>query len=361
MHKNKGRKLVISLKSSSVEISVVNITEVPELLFSKKETLLHPEKLDPSNFKSETLTALQQLIISNLNDITANLKGSHDAEIIFYSPWYLPEIISEQNKGEKVSLKKFFMEKVLPPQQNDYQQIENKITNISLNGYRITELKDIPSDDIQIDVFRSFVSKETLGQIKQILDEEIKQIKRLSFSTSLMQTYESIKELLVSEDNVTFAIISGEVTEIGIVQNDTLNYTATFPFGTHEFSRQLETFIGEKGNLSTLSFLSEKATDENLDQIKKDKIAKVTETWIAEFKSALADFNNQTPSKVLIFVNSDALDFVEMVLRENKAIEGMKFTPIKKDIFNEKVYDLETTTQKQVEYLLSTYYLSIKE
>ena len=55
-------KLVFSLKSSSIELSVIDLSEKPKLHFKKKESLLYKEALSPKDFIDKTLESIQKLI-----------------------------------------------------------------------------------------------------------------------------------------------------------------------------------------------------------------------------------------------------------------------------------------------------------
>jgi hypothetical protein len=360
MDKNRGKKLVVSLKSSSIEISVVDFGKVPEILFATKETLLFKEALQADTFISKSLEGFKNLLRKNINEIVRELKGSHECEVIFHSPWFLPELITAENKKNEVSLKQFFMEKVKPPEQQDYQQIENKITNILLNGYHLTKLKDVKSNDIEINLFRSYSSKETIKKVKEVISSELKQIRQVEFSTSTMEIYESLKDLFINEDNLIFLNIGGEVTEIGIIENDILIHFATIPMGSHLFSRELDTFITERGNLSTLKFLGDKATDEKLDKIKLAKIEETKNVWKDEIFQALEEEKGELPEKVFVISNSDSIDFFRMLLDSCEDCKNFEFFNLNQGVFKDKVIGLENVTMKNVEYLLSAYYLSIK-
>ena len=150
------------------------------------------------------------------------------------------------------------------------------------------------------------------------------------------------------------------MTEVGIVENDVLIHSATVPMGSHMFTRELDTFITEKGNLSTLKFLGDKATDEKLDQIKLAKIEETKNIWKGEVLEALQEEKTELPKKIFVVSNSDSIDFFQMLLGSCEGCENFNFFPINPLIFKDKVSGLENVTNKNVEYLLSAYYLSIK-
>lgn len=353
MQRGSNRKLVVSLKSSSVELSVADFSKKPQILFNKKESLLYKDPLHPRDFIEKSLSALKKLIKENINDVTAQLKGSKSCEVILYSPWYLPELISEENKNEKVGLKNFFMDKVKPPKQENYIQLENKITNILLNGYKLSKLKDVESDDIEINIYRSFATKKVIEEIENIIKIQLKQIFDIEFSTSAMLSYESLKSLFVNIDDFIFINIGGEITELGIVESDILTFASSVPVGSHLFSRNLDTFINEKGNLSTLSFLSEKATDQKLDKRKNDKIKEISNFWFKEIIDSLKEKSQELPKKIFLISNSDSIDFFQMISKEYKDFDIIILN-------NSSLEDKVESNKSVVEYLLSTYYLSIK-
>lgn len=361
MFQNGGQKLVISLKSSSVELSVIDLSKNPVLLLNTKETLLYKEALTPQTFVDKTTEALDKILKSNYSEIIKKLKGSNECEIILHAPWFLPELIYQKNEGGQINLKDFFKQSVKPPEQKEYVQIENKITNILLNGYNLTKLKDVKAEDIEINLYRSFIKEETLQKIKSVIKKYLGGITKFDLSSSAMQLYEVIKDIFVHEDNFMFFNIGGEITEIGIVENDILEAFYTVPIGSHEFSRQLDTFIGEKGDLSTLSFLGDNATDKNLDQIKKDKMNKLKEEWSSEIIKTIKEEGKELPHKVFLVSNSDSIKFFNEIIKECENCSGFEFYTITKELFDKKVETEKNKHSKNnVEYLLSTYYLSIK-
>lgn len=360
MSKKEGEKLVVSLKSSSVEVSVVNFDKEIELLFYSKENMLFNRPLSSKEFVDQSFIFLKKLIKDNFIEIKKTLGRSRKCELIFHSPWFLPELISEELKGQKASLKKFFMAKVKPPDQKDYFQLENKITNIKLNGYQLTKLKDEISDDIEINIYRSFVSNLTIKRLGNEIRTILPQINKFGFSTSTMQMYETIKNLFINTDNCLLINIGGEVTEINIVIEDVLTDSVTIPMGAHAFSRKLDTFISTRGNLSTLSFLGNKSIDEKLDKIKNNKIEEVKKEWLENISSAINESKKELPKNVFVFTNSESVEFFELLFEDIKIFSENKIIFIKESIFNDRIMNIAKKQGKNIEYLLSSYYLSIK-
>lgn len=352
-------KIVISLTSSAVELSIVEFAIPIRILFSKKEKLLIKNSISSQEFMKKSFSALSKILDEKSIDIKSLSKKIKTCEIIFHSPWFLPEIVNIKNKKEKVSLKKFFVENTKPPKQNDYKQIENKITNILLNGYHLTKLKDENSNDIEINIYRSYISKETADLLVENIQNKIPQINLFNFSSSIMQSYESIKNLFIDEDNLIFLNIGGEITEIGIIIDDVLVSALTIPSGSHSFVRKLDTFTSSTSNLGILKFLGDKNSDEKLNLNIDKKINTLINNWLNEILDTIKANYLEYPKKIFIISDSEYLDFFKTILDNNSSEFKFNFHTINKDLFENRVIFDKMNTQN-TEFLLSAYYLSIK-
>jgi hypothetical protein len=361
MSKDLKTKLVVSFKSSSVGISVVEFdSNIPKILFIADESMMSNSKIDSTMFIENSLNLLKKVIKDNLFELSKNIKHCNSCEIIFNSPWFLPELTSKQNSESVKNLKIFFQNEVQLPVQKDYTQIENKITNIVVNGYQLTKLRDLHSSDIKINLYRSFISNDTIKKIKDIIDSNFKHIDDFSYSSSAMMIYESLKSLFVDDDNFISINMSGEVTEISIVLDDVLHFFTTVPGGSHYFYRELDTFLTDKKNLNSVKFFSNDKVDEKLDINNNDKINQVANHWIEEVFGELSRFNKILPKKVFIFSNPNTTDFMKMVLNNHPVSNDYDFFHVISDVFSSKIKNQISNYNKNVEFLLSAYYLSIK-
>lgn len=361
MLKSSDTRIVFNLKSSSVELAIVDFTGTqPNILFSKTEILPFKEKLDSGGLKEKTFETIDKMLGEAISKNMKDLNDCKRTEIIFYSPWFLPELVLEEHKGKKAKLKEIFNQKVKPPQQPDYLQIENKITNIKVNGYSLETLKDIETEDVEINVFRSFVSKDTVKRIEQVIQKRLRHLHDFSFSSSNMLIFESIKNLFFDTDNFVFINVGEEITEIGVSQEDALEFITTVPNGINEFSRKIETFTDQKNNLDSLSFLSEKQTDENLSPDAK-KISELKNDLLNKILESLKQNYKELPRRIFISTKSSNMNFVKMILSKDEVFKENDLFFLDKDLFKEKVYTLDTKPLSNVEYLLTAYYLSIKK
>lgn len=353
-------KLVVSFKSSSIDLSVVDYeNKIPSILFTTKNLLLSNKQLTPNEFVEISLKSLQKMLVDNSFELKKHLKESNKCEIIFHSPWYLAELISEQHSEGKKGLKQFFLEKVKPPKQNDYLQIENKITNIILNGYQLTKLRDVEGDEIQINIYRSFVSQSSIIKIKEIIKNEFRQFCFFEFSTSAMMIYETIKNIFVDEDNCIFINIGGEITEIGVIEDDILVDFMTIPIGIHFFQRELETFLTDKKILDTIKFLSNNKTDENLNPKNNEMLSTTVKNWVNEVFEIFLNQKKEFPKKVFVFTNSTADEFFKMIFKNNETLKNFEFSHVIYDTFSSRM-NIPSNGKVDIEFLLSSYYLSVK-
>lgn len=357
-HDAKGAHIVISMKSSSIELSVVIGGELPIVVFTKKQTLLFQKALSPEEFIRESFENLEKLLESQRDKLVELLPPNPDCHVVFYSPWFLPEIRQIEEKTKKVNLKDLIRTRVQDPKEKSYEQIENKITNIMVNGYHLDEIKDVNTDDIEINIFRSYLSKEAAQNTKKIIKKSLISINRFEFSSSAMQTYELIKSLYVKENNCCFINIGGEVTEFGIIEDDVLVKFSTFPMGTHAFSRELSTFANGKEETNTIDFIGDPNVDHSLDKKVKDRISKTSAEWVERVKEIIEEFPGEIPKKTFILNNSDSVEFFKKVLESSDLKDELFFVNIKNSIFDKKIAFKEKR-DAGVEYLVSGYYSQI--
>jgi hypothetical protein len=361
MSKDLKTKFVVSFKSSSVGVSVVSFeNKIPKIMFVADESLMSNIKINTTEFIENSLNLLKKIIKDNSFEISKNIKHCNDCEVILNSPWFLPELVSKQNSKVSKNLKIFFQNEVEPPLQKDYVQIENKITNILVNGYHLTKLRDLESDDIKINLYRSYILNDTAKKIKDVISSSFKQINRYTYSSSAMMIYESLKNLFVNDDNFIAINISGEVTEISVVLDDIIHFFTTVPGGSHYFYRELETFLSDKKNLNSIKFFANDKVDEQLDKNNKIKIDQVSNKWIDEVFGGLSELNSVLPKKVFIFSNPKITDFVKMILNNHEVSKDHDFFHVISDVFSSKIKNQNSNYDKNVEFLLSAYYLSIK-
>lgn len=353
-------KLIISLKSSSVEVSVFS-KENGVILFSNKKMLLFKETLNSTTFIKESFTALKQILKTDYVRINQSLKRGSEAVVFFYSPWFLGELISLEEKTKTVSLFDLMHKQNSKVKKDTHKQIENKIIDISVNGYHLQKIRDIKHNDIELSIFRSYISKEIHEEITQIIKEQTHHIDEIRMVSSSMESFELIKEMFPNEDNFCFLNIGGEITEVGIVDNDIFVDHATFPMGKHSFSRKLNMFLDHKENIDVVSFIGDANSDYKLNSEKNSALEKLKKEWISKIQKTLNSFNGDYPKKVFILTEEGSISFFRKILEESELKDSLQFIIINQQNFENNIKFSDKKSHRGTEYLISAHYSQIKD
>ena len=114
---------------------------------------------------------------------------------------------------------------------------------------------------------------------------------------------------MVHEDNEVFIHVSGEITEVGIIEEDALVQYATFPIGIHDFLRAFNT------NIPTYD--DDMLYQKEISIKSKDSEALFEQTkqnWVQSLVQILTHSREHAPSKILLFGHTKTLDFFNELL-----------------------------------------------
>jgi hypothetical protein len=125
----------------------------------------------------------------------------------------------------------------------------------------------------------------------------------------------------VREDNVSFLYVGGEITEVGIIEDDVLSFYATFPIGKHDFLREVQT-----NNMSYDYDLLYQKQIVIKSQEKQVQFEELKERWGQMVLSTLLSFKKDVPSKILIISDSKTKDFfTENLISQIKKTSSSSF------------------------------------
>ena len=146
-----------------------------------------------------------------------------------------------------------------------------------------------------------------------------------SFITSPLVMLENTRNFLPRENNAVFFNIGGEITEIGVIENDSLSFFVTFPVGIHDFLRIIQTNI--KTYDYDLLYQKEiilKSSEQN------ETLKHLKEKWFELVIQSLGLFSKHIPNKFIIVTNTKTqLFFVNLLQeyikqRENEILKNMR-------------------------------------
>ncbi|MEY4440813.1 MAG: hypothetical protein RLY49_439 [Candidatus Parcubacteria bacterium] len=305
--------LHISLKSSSIDFQLIKVlpNNKREVLFVERNILFLQNSQDPKLYTDTYIKELKAAFEKNHASIKQIIQNNPCTIVfILHTPWFTSRIDSLNFENEIV-LNDDFIEQELKkiPADDKLYVLEKCITKIQTNGYTITHIENTRCSHVQIDVYSSFIAKDTYSMLKDILKQYFPESKTAHCKTSPMAIVENTTRFMIKEDNLVFVHVSGEITEVGIIQDDALVQFATFPIGIHDFLRALQTNI--KSYEYDLLYQKEVLIKSPQSQVQLDT---VIQSWGNSVIQTLQYFGTHVPHKFLLLSNPKVASFFTEIL-----------------------------------------------
>lgn len=308
--------LSISLKSSSIDFQLINSTHPfkKEVLFVEREIMLLENSQDPLLYTSQYTKKLSELFEKNHTKIKQLIQNNPlSIHFILYSPWFTSSINIISQLEPVILDEKFVSQKIEQFQTNKKLKIlENQIIKIQTNGYRLEQLTETKTSDIHLQIYSSYISEQIQDLLTKVVQKYFPLKDTIHYTTSPLLISDSIKRFMVKEDNVTFLNIGGEITEMGIIKDDTLDYFTTFPIGIHDFLR------GIQSNIKTYDYdiLYQKEIQIKIEK-NKEQFELLKKTWQGQVDNSLKIFGGNVPNKIIIITDQKAQAFFIDLLSES--------------------------------------------
>lgn len=315
--------LLVDIGSASVGGALVKIEKgrAPHIIATVRKDISFQEVLSSARFLSSMNHALDQ-VLKTIHQKTGESSGS-PAHIFctLSSPWFILKtrrlLISRQQEfevtergideftSEDIARLKEELKETLPPK--DVKIIEKKIIQIKLNGYEIKNPYGRRTSQMEI-LMTVGVSS---GKVIQSIERKLRNVfhaKEVNFGAFPISAFSAIRDIFPTEKNFFFLDITGEATDVSLVNNDLLIGTVSFPHGKNffirEISAEMRTVHEEAATLFAMFLRDE------LHSAKRAKvatiIARAEDEWLLRFKKSLGTFagNGVLPNKV--FFTTDA-------------------------------------------------------
>ena len=298
----------IALKSSSIDLQLIKIPEKGkrEVVLAERKMILLDNSQDPQLYTKQCISELAKLLKSSTKEIQALSQGKITRTVVtLYAPWFTSDISAITHKQSVVISEKFLdsqLKGIKTPDQ--LVNLEKKVIRILTNGYSVTALSESKFSNISMDVYSSYISRQIYDALDKTISTSLPRSGPITYMTSSVLIFSQIKTHLVHEDNVSFIYVGGEITEIGIIEDDSLTYFATFPIGKHDFLREIQ------GATKTLDYdllyqkeiqIKSEAQQKRFDALKKQ--------WSDTLIQTILSYKSDVPSKLLVIADSKSKDF----------------------------------------------------
>lgn len=120
----------------------------------------------------------------------------------------------------------------------DTAQIDNEVVAGQLNGYVTSKLYDRYAQEVRL----TFHLSEATDTLQKRIRETLSQLSArtdIVFATTTFLAHSALAKIFPEEKNYVQVLVSGECTDISIIENGTLLTTRTFPYGTRSILRNM--------------------------------------------------------------------------------------------------------------------------
>ena len=245
--------LLIDVGSASVGSALVRLNkgQVPHILATTREAIPFQETLSSARF----LLAMNHTLERVLKLTQTSLKEHGSPKHIFCtlsSPWFVLKsrdirIVGTENFKVTEDILSGFLDKdierlkeelkeTLPPK--DTVVIEKKIIQMKLNGYEIKNPYGQTTAQMEMTATISLSSKKVIESIERKVGQFF-HTESLHFGSFPVVAFSTIRDIFPEEKNFIFLDITGEATDVSLVNNDILGGATSFPRGKNFFIREI--------------------------------------------------------------------------------------------------------------------------
>ena len=367
-NKKTKTELVCDIGSGSVALGIVELGNeiTPKILYTERISL------DVNNFKnsaeleSSMGRSLSESLIKVLSYVSAqSIKISH-ISCFYSSPWFLSETrVLKLNQKEPFFFKPDVLKKMLAHEEKNFSKIgpsessaldfedsliiERQVTHIKLNGYETHNPFNKRVTDVEASIFVGAISSNVLTSVEDYLKRIFRGVK-ITHHTFPLTSFVSIRNLFEKYSSFVILDISGENTDVTIVNENMLLDTMSYPLGKKNIVRHIEQDCGLDYSLasSALSMYVRSEINSKKDSNLSKVISEVEKDWLTHFENTIVELSKKTPvpSVLCILADEDVLPFFENVIKKNQfgshILSGHSFQVISmntKDLDGKVIYD----------------------
>lgn len=194
----------------------------------------------------------------------------------------------------------------------DIHWITQKILEIKIDGYPVSELQGYDGKDLDIKILATFLPKYYFENIKKIFgDLQLKVFKITHLAENLP---------LVLEDKIgdgIFLDVGGQATQIFLVKGGNLKQVNEFETGGKVFSQELSEILGidEESARALKERYTNKLLSPEAEKRIKEMFLEEKRTWYEDLKQSLP--KEFFPSTIFLFGGGSLLPEIQEVLKEN--------------------------------------------
>lgn len=314
--------LILDVQSSVVQGTLVVLgNEIPKVIFTYGADINIKSNSGNDLLVKTTLSVIKDVIDSalrflhhsdNLRSFTHLRKKIHSVHYVLSSPWIVSDakVLSKNFEDKEVQItQKYILDlidndnKNLVQSDEPLQIIEQKIFDVKLNGYSVSDWEHKSSKHLEVSFTASMINSNMLNYFTDKCRNIVHQ-NRIYFHSSLLLQFIGIEEVLDSGKNYCLIHIHGNNTDVSMVEKEACIFFGSFGLGTKDMIEMIvkETGNGFQASDSLLSLYANNKLNDSENKKNIVAIQKVFNQWLAELKKILAEqkLDIKPPKSVII-------------------------------------------------------------
>lgn len=345
---------IIDVGSASVGAALVAFsdTSVPEVLFTTRKSLPisehpHSDRLlaSTSTLLKEALASVEKEGIPRLHALNIQKKGIEHILCVLASPWYVSQTkVFRVERKTPVTFSRAFVDDLLLRERQTVETnlkdssyaehfdrhlelLEQKVIQMKLNGYETANPYNKKTNNIEVSVFSSFVSKKIIQKFADILSHSFSR-EQIAFHTFGLASYSAVVDLFSEAGNFLLADITGEVTDLSVIKEGAIFESVSFPSGRNFLVRKIMKKLNTNAEvaLSYLRMRAEKKIEPKIAVKIDEAIEDVKAEWLIYLDESLRELEQGgvLPKKIFITVDDDVADvFLEFLKSSSTAFSTL--------------------------------------
>lgn len=280
-------------------------------------------------YTDRTREHLESRILNEFSELVREMKTKdtlvaapkvkiRNALVVLSSPWY----VSETSVIKMKEAKPFIVtEKLLDTSKEniskayrdahkiDISILEQRILQISLNGYQTTNPLKKKASEMDMSIFTSFARKSSVEKIQDLIEQNF-HVQKVEAHSHSLAAFTILQSVWKDTKHYILADVTSELTELVVIKNGVPAEAASFPKGKKYLRDIISAQLGVSMEVAA-SFLNnyEKGT---LDPDFSDKIVSALEVakrgWTSDFSEALSQLSSgaSLPKQFFLFASKDS-------------------------------------------------------
>ncbi|MDD2935611.1 MAG: hypothetical protein PHX25_04050 [Candidatus Pacebacteria bacterium] len=340
-----GVVLVFDIGSASVGGALVSLhkDKKPKILYNVRKPIAFKEDLDINKFTASMIRAFDSVVsdiekkgVSHLNFRNLKNKEIRESFCFFSSPWYISQTqVVKWEKKEPFSINKEMIKDVLEKEKqifiknnekffgdgNEIEIMDNKVIQLRLNGYIVDNPFNKKVNNAEAVMYISLVSTDVSHKVKDVIKKHF-HIESINLASFTLAGFLSLRDIFEFEDDFLFLDVSGEVTDVSFVKNDSLRETETFPVGRNAFIREiLKDFkTNYTSAVSMINVYKTGSMDQNNAKKIETSLNKVKKNWIKYLENGMFELSHGAilPRTIFVIADDDIGDILIKMIQEEK-------------------------------------------